>query len=461
MRKNKKTKQEKLRQRLLEIRTKRPRNNFCADCGIKGPTWASYNLGLFLCINCAGFHRRLGTHISKVRSTKLDKWEPDWVKNMSCIGNEVANFLFEGKLPRTEKINEYSSDMVREEFIRAKYERRQWFLNRPLSEMTAAPAPTKPITVPAPRHKAPERPAENVAEEDLLSFNKTVQENTTLGMFDGLNISGEAMPVSQTEPQPEPQPEPELQASEEANLLDFSKPIEQVEPEKDTLEDDLLAFPMAAEPPKKKVNSPIDFDLLNQGESQGKDNVGTRAGEAKLDNLLSFTAAPKQEQKSAFGFLNVQTSAVPNIVTGSQQQAVSAPAPVSTSAFGFVSAAQPTTKPAQTVGNSTSPFKYVSVKQSSGPRVFHGGVGIFDAALKDMRSPSISSSNQELKKKNKISPSKNNGRADPFGNLLAGTKLGAKGSGPKISTGGSTPKKSSFTKETNKTQSTASAFGFI
>jgi len=372
---------------------------------------------------------------------------------MSCIGNEVANFLFEGKLPRTEKINEYSSDMVREEFIVAKYQRRQWFLNRPLSEMNTAPAPAKPISVPAPRHQAPERPAENVAEEDLLSFNKNKPDNSTLGMFDGLNISGEAMPVSQTEPQPEP----DSQVSEEANLLDFSQPVEQVEPEKDHLEDDLLAFPMAVEPPKKKENKPIDFDLLNQANSKGKDNAGTSTGEGKLDNLLSFTAAPKPEQKSAFGFLNVQTSATTNIVTGSQQQAISAPAPVSTSAFGFVSAAQP--KLVQAVGNGTSPFKFASANQSSGPRAFHGGVGIFDDALKDMRSPSSSSSNQELKKK--ISPPKNNGRADPFGNLLAGTKLGAKGSGAKISTGGNSPRRSSFTKETNKTPKTTSAFGFI
>ena len=37
------------------------------DCSEVGrPSWASWNLGVFLCIQCSGIHRRMGTHISKV-----------------------------------------------------------------------------------------------------------------------------------------------------------------------------------------------------------------------------------------------------------------------------------------------------------------------------------------------------------------------------------------------------------
>ena len=39
-----------------------------------GPQWASTNLGVFLCIRCASIHRKLGTHISKVKSLTLDNW---------------------------------------------------------------------------------------------------------------------------------------------------------------------------------------------------------------------------------------------------------------------------------------------------------------------------------------------------------------------------------------------------
>jgi len=40
-----------------------------------GTEWASYNLGLFLCELCAQVHRSLGSHISKVKSLRLDKWD--------------------------------------------------------------------------------------------------------------------------------------------------------------------------------------------------------------------------------------------------------------------------------------------------------------------------------------------------------------------------------------------------
>lgn len=43
----------------------------------EGPRWASWNLGVFLCIRCAGIHRNLGVHISKVKSVNLDSWTPE------------------------------------------------------------------------------------------------------------------------------------------------------------------------------------------------------------------------------------------------------------------------------------------------------------------------------------------------------------------------------------------------
>lgn len=45
-----------------------------------GPRWASWSLGIFLCINCAGIHRSLGTHISRVKSATLDKWTEEQVE---------------------------------------------------------------------------------------------------------------------------------------------------------------------------------------------------------------------------------------------------------------------------------------------------------------------------------------------------------------------------------------------
>ncbi len=47
---------------------------------IAGPEWASINLGVFLCIKCAGIHRRLSVSVSKVRSIRLDSWTKEMVQ---------------------------------------------------------------------------------------------------------------------------------------------------------------------------------------------------------------------------------------------------------------------------------------------------------------------------------------------------------------------------------------------
>lgn len=52
-----------------------PSNKRCCDCSSSvDVTWASTGFGTLHCLNCAGRHRGLGTHISLVRSTTLDDW---------------------------------------------------------------------------------------------------------------------------------------------------------------------------------------------------------------------------------------------------------------------------------------------------------------------------------------------------------------------------------------------------
>ena len=47
-----------------------PHNKQCADCvgggGAARASWASINTGVFICMRCAGIHRGLGVHVSKV-----------------------------------------------------------------------------------------------------------------------------------------------------------------------------------------------------------------------------------------------------------------------------------------------------------------------------------------------------------------------------------------------------------
>jgi Arf-GAP/coiled-coil/ANK repeat/PH domain-containing protein len=50
----------------LEVLAQVPGNDKCADCGAADPDWASLNLCVVICQKCAGVHRHLGAHISKV-----------------------------------------------------------------------------------------------------------------------------------------------------------------------------------------------------------------------------------------------------------------------------------------------------------------------------------------------------------------------------------------------------------
>lgn len=78
-------------------------NEACADCGARGPEWASLNLGVLLCPSCAGIHRHLGVHISKVRSLTLDDkvWERSMVALFEGLGNWYANAAWEEAFNRS------------------------------------------------------------------------------------------------------------------------------------------------------------------------------------------------------------------------------------------------------------------------------------------------------------------------------------------------------------------------
>ena len=47
---------------------------------ISDPQWASFNIGVFLCDSCAGIHKSLGTHISMIKSVRLDRWDDIEIK---------------------------------------------------------------------------------------------------------------------------------------------------------------------------------------------------------------------------------------------------------------------------------------------------------------------------------------------------------------------------------------------
>eukprot|EP00158_Paraphelidium_tribonemae_P004270 Partr_v1_DN26669_c1_g1_i3_m68951 putative ArfGAP with dual PH domains len=109
-------------EKLIADMLKDPNNSLCADCGSKGPRWASFNLGIFLCIRCGGLHRKLGTHVSRVKSITLDSWTKAQYDSMAEWGNVKANTYW---LPNPEIVAiPTTDDNDMEQFIRDKYEKK-------------------------------------------------------------------------------------------------------------------------------------------------------------------------------------------------------------------------------------------------------------------------------------------------------------------------------------------------
>lgn len=103
-----------------------PENKFCADCRGPSPRWASTNLGIFLCISCSGVHRKLGTHISQVRSITLDTWTASQIAHFTRFGNSKAAQYFEACLPPDFRRPHASESTKIERFIREKYENKRY-----------------------------------------------------------------------------------------------------------------------------------------------------------------------------------------------------------------------------------------------------------------------------------------------------------------------------------------------
>ncbi|KAI9302342.1 hypothetical protein BJ944DRAFT_251582 [Cunninghamella echinulata] len=76
-------------ERLLNELLKIPGNEYCADCRTRNPRWASYSLGVFLCVRCASIHRKMGTHISRIKSLSMDQWTMEQIETLKNAGGNI------------------------------------------------------------------------------------------------------------------------------------------------------------------------------------------------------------------------------------------------------------------------------------------------------------------------------------------------------------------------------------
>ncbi|KAJ6655462.1 hypothetical protein lerEdw1_005163 [Lerista edwardsae] len=115
-------------------------NRFCADCHALSPDWASVNLCVVICKQCAGNlttstgqHRSLGSSISKVQSLKLDTsiWSNEMVQLFIVLGNEQVNGFWAAHLPPSEALYPDASVEQRRNFIICKYRYGRYRLPHP------------------------------------------------------------------------------------------------------------------------------------------------------------------------------------------------------------------------------------------------------------------------------------------------------------------------------------------
>ncbi|XP_061690994.1 arf-GAP with Rho-GAP domain, ANK repeat and PH domain-containing protein 3 isoform X2 [Syngnathoides biaculeatus] len=108
-------------------------NRTCADCRAVNPDWASINLCVVICKNCAGQHRGLGTMVSKVQSLKLDTsvWSNQIVQLFIMLGNDRANEFWAAHLSRADELDCDASPSQRREFIGQKYREGRFRLDHP------------------------------------------------------------------------------------------------------------------------------------------------------------------------------------------------------------------------------------------------------------------------------------------------------------------------------------------
>ncbi|KAL5343791.1 hypothetical protein BJX70DRAFT_353562 [Aspergillus crustosus] len=118
-------------QQTIKALLKLEANKTCADCKRnKHPRWASWNLGIFVCIRCSGIHRGMGTHISRVKSVDLDAWTDEQLASVVRWGNARANKYWEAKLAP----GHVPSEAKIENFIRTKYEAKRWVMDGPIPD---------------------------------------------------------------------------------------------------------------------------------------------------------------------------------------------------------------------------------------------------------------------------------------------------------------------------------------
>ncbi|XP_029044362.1 stromal membrane-associated protein 1 [Osmia bicornis bicornis] len=295
-------------------------NKYCVDCDAKGPRWASWNLGIFLCIRCAGIHRNLGVHISKVKSVNLDTWTPEQVVSLQQMGNSRARAVYEANLP--DSFRRPQTDCSLESFIRAKYEHKKYIARE------WVPPPLPKVNWDKELDEEAERQRRRKKENSKSSNNQTI-----------------LPPVKKPEVVPQ-LPKPKSSVSPKPNRANNSATLDllgldapatsqsNVNGSGDDIFSSFLSAPPASAASTSSSSSNVTIDTSSvvsksEEESFFEQSASSLQEKSKMskDSILALYGTPSHQQSTMFGVPSggypqqstVQYKQVPNMVAYGQQ----------------------------------------------------------------------------------------------------------------------------------------------
>ena len=361
----------------LKTLVKLESNKVCADCKRnKHPRWASWNLGVFVCIRCSGIHRGMGTHISRVKSVDLDAWTDEQLQSILKWGNARANKYWESKL----QAGHVPSEGKMENFIRTKYESKRWVMDGPMPDpSTLGDDDDVPLNVVQEKAKI-ERSASQRQGESRQTQQPAVRappQQASIDLFDDFEPPARPSTTDAASRQPPAPVQATKPASQSNNLmgLDFFGAPQQAGVGRPTsaasnphpatnargdLKNSILSLYASAPKPQSQPQQP-------QQPQQGHERQSSFGG------MSSTTTQPKQD---AFGGLADAFGGMSFAPTTSNTVRPQ-PAQSSTSSFGF-----PSATPSQPIQSSAfgglnyptaMPSKTTPIAQVSSPPPLSGG----------------------------------------------------------------------------------------
>ncbi|KAJ6590949.1 hypothetical protein DFH09DRAFT_1138168 [Mycena vulgaris] len=201
-------------QRTLLDLVAQPGNDVCADCKVRNPRWASHSLGIFICVSCASIHRKIGTHVTKVKSLTMDSWTREQTENMKQNGNIKSNQFYnpnEARHPPPPNLMDGERDSEMEQFIRSKYEYKS-FVDR--STLVASKlGPSRSASSVPPRRPSPSPGNSNSGPSVTSSVSTSpsvppVRSNTTVPPPNMAPTRSFSQPLPASQPQQTPVSQP-------------------------------------------------------------------------------------------------------------------------------------------------------------------------------------------------------------------------------------------------------------